>query len=440
MASKAALRTSAHTDASVDGFGMIVEAPGEGRFVVAARDIPAGALVHIASPYTVTIAPRCQLTRCVGCLCKVTAVPGTQGVPSHKRSKQGKQHKGHGANASSSPPGACADGPILCSQCERAVFCGSACCSSYEPEHFASGECAVLRAVRENVYCRTEQETESLTIWLQIAARAMHEGHALSFDPWAGVDPDPAEVSDPSTMFNTENNIDAAPRGGTTADSPHVHEKMTSRPSGVEVLDPEVATDVARLQAHTPSWRQMAALVCNVSLLSKKECALSSSMYRVVSGFIGYYPRLSAQKISEHMFRRIYGAVKCNAFGVYEPSGLCYATCMYPSASYFNHSCAPNLCRVMQGRRVHFYTIHPVAQGDPLCITYTDPDVNKSERREVLLNSWRFECACTRCSKDAPLRAKYCNRCRGAGIGIIRPLDSTMTMGECVICKAIWPM
>ncbi|CAG9574258.1 conserved hypothetical protein [Leishmania major strain Friedlin] len=109
-------------------------------------------------------------------------------------------------------------------------------------------------------------------------------------------------------------------------------------------------------------------------------------------------------QVSEVYFQRLCAAVQCNSFGVYDTQDHCIGFGIYPEASYFNHSCVPNLCRVMHhGSRIAaFYALRAIAAQEPLTICYTDVEqLNSAERRRNLLSTYRFFCMCERCSGKA---------------------------------------
>ncbi len=108
----------------------------------------------------------------------------------------------------------------------------------------------------------------------------------------------------------------------------------------------------------------------------------------------------------------------CNSFGIWsslgdgsETSGnhdefLGYG--IWPSASFFNHSCRPTVVMDRIGRALHFQTSSkwPVSGGDELCISYLGldaQDMHVEERRKALLIGWDFSCACSGCIADIAL-------------------------------------
>ncbi len=73
------------------------------------------------------------------------------------------------------------------------------------------------------------------------------------------------------------------------------------------------------------------------------------------------------------------------------------------AASYFNHSCAPNVTKRRVGRCWEFLTARDIRAGEQLCITYLSGDertMNTNQRRARLRMNWEFECACEKCVGD----------------------------------------
>ena len=77
---------------------------------------------------------------------------------------------------------------------------------------------------------------------------------------------------------------------------------------------------------------------------------------------------------------------------------------IYPSASYFNHSCNPNVRKGRKGRAWVFEAAREIAVGEECCITYLggdERDLNVGQRRQRLRENWGFDCACVRCREEA---------------------------------------
>jgi len=92
-----------------------------------------------------------------------------------------------------------------------------------------------------------------------------------------------------------------------------------------------------------------------------------------------------------------------NSFGIWDlqlAGQELFGYAMYPPASYFNHSCSPNLQKRRIGRFYEFFTCREVAEGEELCISYlggAERELNKQARQKRLKEGWFFDCSCSRC-------------------------------------------
>ncbi|KZM25823.1 SET (Su(var)3-9, Enhancer-of-zeste, Trithorax) domain [Ascochyta rabiei] len=72
----------------------------------------------------------------------------------------------------------------------------------------------------------------------------------------------------------------------------------------------------------------------------------------------------------------------------------------WPAASYFNHSCAPNVDKNRQGRVWLFSAATDIQKGDELNITYLSGEERKLSRASRMMRlkrNWGFDCRCVRC-------------------------------------------
>lgn len=79
---------------------------------------------------------------------------------------------------------------------------------------------------------------------------------------------------------------------------------------------------------------------------------------------------------------------------------------VWPSASYFNHSCEPNVLKRRAGRTWLFVAGRPILAGEELHISYLgapgeEKTLTTKERRSRLEKTWGFECICERCRRNA---------------------------------------
>ncbi|OHE93315.1 hypothetical protein CORC01_11383 [Colletotrichum orchidophilum] len=97
-----------------------------------------------------------------------------------------------------------------------------------------------------------------------------------------------------------------------------------------------------------------------------------------------------------------------NAFGIRsledEGSELFGYGC-WPAASYWNHSCGPNIEKRREGRVWEFRAGRDIGKGEEMCITYLGGEEKKWSREKrvsTLKRNWGFECGCQRCEGDLP--------------------------------------
>jgi hypothetical protein len=72
----------------------------------------------------------------------------------------------------------------------------------------------------------------------------------------------------------------------------------------------------------------------------------------------------------------------------------------WPAASYFNHSCAPNVEKQRKGRAWEFRAGKDIKAGEGLNITYLSGEerrLSRGKRMDRLKRNWGFECGCESC-------------------------------------------
>lgn len=79
---------------------------------------------------------------------------------------------------------------------------------------------------------------------------------------------------------------------------------------------------------------------------------------------------------------------------------------VWPQASFFNHSCRPNVRKERIGRSWRFIidAVEGVQKGEELRITYLggdERDLNLEDRRSRLRAEWGFECMCQLCVEES---------------------------------------
>mmetsp|Transcript_20709 Transcript_20709/g.52431 ORF Transcript_20709/g.52431 Transcript_20709/m.52431 type:complete len:449 (-) Transcript_20709:13-1359(-) len=92
---------------------------------------------------------------------------------------------------------------------------------------------------------------------------------------------------------------------------------------------------------------------------------------------------------------------------------------IFPTASLFNHSCRPNCCIVVHGRRISVRVISPIRKGEELTVTYIDTSLPVHTRQKRLLKGKFFLCDCVRCHPDASVEEAGSVRCPSCETGFI---------------------
>lgn len=104
--------------------------------------------------------------------------------------------------------------------------------------------------------------------------------------------------------------------------------------------------------------------------------------------------------------RLIIGRNLSNAFGIWSETTSSaedkefYGFGVFPSASFFNHSCDRNIVKTRKNNQLTFTTTRDVAPHEELCIdygNYLDEDVLV---RRKYLSEWFFDCGCAKCTKE----------------------------------------
>jgi len=87
-------------------------------------------------------------------------------------------------------------------------------------------------------------------------------------------------------------------------------------------------------------------------------------------------------------------------------------TGIFPVASFFNHSCDPNVYRYSIGDLLVFRAARDILPGEELCISYIPNEVlaEPTEIREEFIGDRDFSCACRMCMQKAPTQASNIDR------------------------------
>ena len=115
-------------------------------------------------------------------------------------------------------------------------------------------------------------------------------------------------------------------------------------------------------------------------------------------------PHLQTDICHELISRASHNAFSIRPSSDGEHSGEFLGYGVWPEASFFNHSCRPNVHKERRGRQWTFRSNRDIAAGRELCITYLggdERDLDVRGRRKRLLDEWGFECQCRGCEEEA---------------------------------------
>lgn len=143
-----------------------------------------------------------------------------------------------------------------------------------------------------------------------------------------------------------------------------------------------------------------------------------SPMYDYASAYLvllSLLPEGMLSLISTHLVINLASRASHNAFSIRpeaksdgDQSGEFLGWGVWPEASFFNHSCCPNVRKERHHRIWSFYADIDkdafVEESEQLCITYLggdEKDLDVQERRKRLQDQWGFYCECTKCLHES---------------------------------------
>ncbi|KAL6246684.1 Histone-lysine N-methyltransferase set-6 [Rhinocladiella similis] len=179
-------------------------------------------------------------------------------------------------------------------------------------------------------------------------------------------------------------------------------------------LHPDPDTLWFLLDAVTQSFRQGGILDLTADLAADPQPYINTEdlgfHVDAYLAMVAIVPGNVAGHVQHSLLRTIQSRTTHNSFGLRSldegadtgtAGSECFGFGVWPEASYWNHSCEPNLRKQRTGRTWTFSTNRPVKAGEELCISYLggdERDMTTAERREKLQRIWGFECACVKCA------------------------------------------
>ncbi|KAF0298404.1 SET and MYND domain-containing protein 4 [Amphibalanus amphitrite] len=114
---------------------------------------------------------------------------------------------------------------------------------------------------------------------------------------------------------------------------------------------------------------------------------------------------------------------------------------VYPTVSFFNHSCEGGVSRCFVGDTLAVHSVMPVAAGQPIFENYGPIYSHKAkpDRQHWLSSRYWFDCRCVACEENWPDYDQYdintvLLRCTGCGAGIENDASGKDPVGDCPKC------
>jgi SET domain len=110
------------------------------------------------------------------------------------------------------------------------------------------------------------------------------------------------------------------------------------------------------------------------------------------------------KKFLDEFMRKQMEIVITNSFGLTGSDGEIIGSGIFPLSSLFNHSCAPNVMRIMLDNKLAFVTSRPIEKNQQLFVCYRSNffGPSREERQQEIFDSYRFKCTCEACNKNFP--------------------------------------
>jgi hypothetical protein len=175
-------------------------------------------------------------------------------------------------------------------------------------------------------------------------------------------------------------------------------------PPNVDILGFQLSGTLARAKVSDTAWDGLMGLVPdNEPYASSDELRNHVHAYLHLLALlpVSLLPHVTAEKCLELARRDSW-----NSFGIRsldDGGDEFFGFGVWPAASFFNHSCAPNLRKTRLGRTWQFWTDGEVEMDGELSISYLggeEKDLGLLERRRRLMATWGFTCACEKCRNE----------------------------------------
>jgi hypothetical protein len=192
------------------------------------------------------------------------------------------------------------------------------------------------------------------------------------------------------------------------ARKPSKEQKRLIRSHSEVMVDPDILSfllSVALIASYAESTSSLRALEGNSRVY---ETASLDEHIKAYYTLLAVLPVAALASFTSDLCHEYVSRASHNAFSIRptadgDHSGEFLGYGVWPEASFFNHSCQPNVRKERIGRQWTFSASQDVVEGDELCITYLggeEKDLDVIRRREKLRDEWGFICYCKRCVEE----------------------------------------
>lgn len=140
------------------------------------------------------------------------------------------------------------------------------------------------------------------------------------------------------------------------------------------------------------------------SIEFKDATKLKPELRAMLDKFCEGKPELQANlEANWPLYNKLAAIIAFNSICNSTDGGLSTAVlCLYNQASCFNHSCWPNACVVIDRttHRAEIRTLTKIGRNEQICISYCELYQPKARRIQSLMDSHKFTCGCSRCTKE----------------------------------------
>ncbi|CAM9628181.1 unnamed protein product, partial [Laminaria digitata] len=147
-------------------------------------------------------------------------------------------------------------------------------------------------------------------------------------------------------------------------------------------------------------WRNLHSLMHHRETMSPSWITVTREAAEDLMQIVPEWARTEVEEVVELACR-----VNVNAHGFGDDSkpNSVIGVGLFPFAAMVNHACRPNCTFVYHGGKLVVRTLEGVSAGTELSVCYIDLLQSTAERRQELLTTKHFLCACSRCANLDPV-------------------------------------